>query len=351
MSEKVYRSELTPVSFLRRSAYMFPEKTAVVYGERRYSYGELEERVDRLASRLRDARLQKGDRVAFLCPNTPPMLEGHFAVPAAGLVLVAINTRLGKDEVSYIVEHSGAKMVFVDAELEELLADVDGVETVRIDDTAEQGDPYEDYLAEGSPESAPDVLEDEEETISINYTSGTTGRPKGVMYTHRGAYLSALGNAIEIGMGYETRYLWTLPMFHCNGWTYPWAVTAVSGTHVCLRKVEPARIWELFESEGITHYCAAPTVQIGIVNEEASHELETSRNRGHRRRPASPHPAQWPHRPEHPSDAHLRPHRDLRPDDHERGPSRMGGAGDGRARPSHGQAGSGIRDRRPRASG
>jgi fatty-acyl-CoA synthase len=275
LSEKVYRSELTPVSFLRRSAYMFPEKTAVIYGERRYSYGEFEERVDRLSSRLRDAGLQKGDRVAFLCPNTPPMLEAHFAVPAAGLVLVAINTRLGKDEVSYIVGHSGAKMVFVDAELEKLLADVDGVETVRIDDTGEQGDPYEDYLAEGSPEPAPDVLEDEEETISINYTSGTTGRPKGVMYTHRGAYLSALGNAIEIGMGYETKYLWTLPMFHCNGWTFPWAVTAVSGTHVCLRKVEPPRIWELFEGEGITHYCAAPTVQIGIVNEEAAHRLET----------------------------------------------------------------------------
>ncbi|CAN5779844.1 acyl-CoA synthetase [soil metagenome] len=276
MSEKVYRSELTPVSFLRRSAYMFPEKTAVVYGARRYSYGELEERVNRLSSRLREAGLQKGDRVAFLCPNTPPMLEAHFAVPAAGLVLVAINTRLGKDEVSYIVGHSGAKMVFVDAELEGLLADVDGeVERVRIDDTGEEGDPYEDYLAEGSPEPAPDVLEDEEETISINYTSGTTGQPKGVMYTYRGAYLSALGNAVEIGMGYETRYLWTLPMFHCNGWTYPWAVTAVSGTHVCLRKVEPPRIWELFEEEGITHYCAAPTVQIGIVNEEAAHALET----------------------------------------------------------------------------
>src|ERR671921_2224845 len=128
MSEKVYRSELTPVSFLRRSAYMFPEKTAVVYGGRRYPYSELEERVNRLSSRLREAGLEKGDRVAFLCPNTPPMLEGHFAVPAAGLVLVAINTRLGKDEVSYIIEHSGAKMVFVDAELEHLL---DGVEDVE----------------------------------------------------------------------------------------------------------------------------------------------------------------------------------------------------------------------------
>jgi fatty-acyl-CoA synthase len=277
LSEKVYRSELTPVSFLRRSGYMFPEKTAVVYGGRRYSYRELEERVDRLASRLRDSGLGKGERVAFLCPNTPPMLEGHFAVPAAGLVLVAINTRLGRDEVTYIVEHSGAKMVFVDAELEALLDDVDSeVERVRIDDTGEPGDPYEDYLAEGSPEPADSVLEDEEETISINYTSGTTGRPKGVMYTHRGAYLSALGNAIEIGMGYETRYLWTLPMFHCNGWTFPWAVTAVAATHVCLRKVEPPRIWELFEEENITHYCAAPTVQIGIVNEDAAHPLERS---------------------------------------------------------------------------
>ena len=255
MAEKVYRSELTPIHFLRRSAYMLPDKTAVVYGDRRYTYGELEERVNRLASRLKDAGLEKGDRVAFLCPNTPPMLEAHFGVPLAGLVLVAINTRLGKDEVKYIVEHSGAKMVFADAELEPLLADVDeNVRRVRIDDTGETGDPYEDYLAEGSPEPVETVLEDEEETISINYTSGTTGKPKGVMYTHRGGYLSALGNVIETGMGYGTKYLWTLPMFHCNGWTYPWAVTAAAATHVCLRKVEAARIWELFEAEGITHY-------------------------------------------------------------------------------------------------
>ncbi len=157
VSEKVYRSELTPVSFLRRSAYMFPDKTAVVYGERRYSYAELEERVNRLASRLRDAGLGKGDRVAFLCPNIPPMLEAHFAVPAAGMVLVAINTRLGKDEVAYIVEHSGAKMVFVDAELERLLEDVGGVDVVRVDDTGEKDDPYEAYVAGGSPEPVPSV--------------------------------------------------------------------------------------------------------------------------------------------------------------------------------------------------
>ena len=275
MSEKVYRTELTPVSFLRRSAYMFPEKTAVVHGERRYAYRELEERVNRLASRLKDGGFEKGDRVAFLCPNIPPLLEAHFAVPAAGLVLVAVNTRHGKDEISYIIEHSRARMVFVDAELEGLLEGVDeSVERVRIDDTGEPGDPYEDYLAEGSTEPVESVLEDEEETISVNYTSGTTGRPKGVMYTHRGAYLCALGNVIETGMGYETKYLWTLPMFHCNGWTYPWAVTAVAGTHVCLRKVEPARIWDRFKEESITHYCAAPTVQIGIVNAEEAGKLD-----------------------------------------------------------------------------
>jgi fatty-acyl-CoA synthase len=275
MTDKVYRSELTPVSFLRRSAYMFPDKEAVVHGERRYTYKEFEERVNRLASRLKDAGFQKGDRIAFLCPNIPPMLEGSFALPAAGLVMVAINTRLSAGEVEYIVEHSGSKMVFVDAELEELLEGVDeSVEIVRIDDTGEEGDPYEDYLAEGSPEPVPSVLEDEEEMISINYTSGTTGKPKGVMYTYRGAYLSALGNVIETQMDYETRYLWTLPMFHCNGWTYPWAVTAVAGTHVCLRKVEPGRIWDLFESESISHYCAAPTVQIPLANDDGRRELD-----------------------------------------------------------------------------
>lgn len=272
-TEKVYRSELTPVSFLKRAAYMFPNHTAMVHGERRYSYREFGERVNRLANRLRTSDLEKGDRVAFLCPNIPPLLEAHFALPAAGIVLVAINTRLSKDEVKYILEHSQAKMLFADHELEHLADGVE-MEKVRIDDTGEPGDPYEDYLAEGSPGAPESVLEDEEETISINYTSGTTGRPKGVMYTHRGAYLCALGNVIEAGMDYETRYLWTLPMFHCNGWTFPWSVTAIAGTHVCLRKVEAPRIWEMFEAERITHYCAAPTVQIGIVNADEAKELD-----------------------------------------------------------------------------
>ncbi len=274
--EKVYRNELTPVSFLRRSAYVFPEKVAVVHGDRRYTYGEFEERVDRLASRLRDAGLQKGDRVAFLAPNIPPLLEAHFAVPAAGYILVPINTRLGSEEVGHILDHSGSKMLFVDAELEKLVEplDVSGIEVVRIDDTGEPGDPYEDYLAGGAPEALPSVLEDEEETIAINYTSGTTGKPKGAMYSHRGAYLNALGVATGIEMNSRSVYLWILPMFHCDGWCFPWGVTSMAATHVCLRKVEPGRIWDLLEAERVTHYCAAPTVQIGMVNHEKAHRMD-----------------------------------------------------------------------------
>nr|MDQ5813216.1 AMP-binding protein [Actinomycetota bacterium] len=255
---------------------MFPEKVAIVHEDRRYTYQQFEERVNRLSSRLRDAGLQKHDRVAFLAPNIPQLLEAHYAVPDAGCVLVPLNTRLGSDEVGYILEHSGAKMLFVDAELEKVLEPLDtsGIEIIRIEDTGESGDPYENYLAEGTAETLPSLLEDEEETISINYTSGTTGKPKGVMYSHRGAYLNALGVALALNMSSDSVYLWVLPMFHCDGWCYTWGVTAITGTHVCLRKVEPGRIWELFDSEGITHYCGAPTVQIPLVNHENAHELD-----------------------------------------------------------------------------
>src|SRR5215213_8155031 len=273
---KVYRTELTPVSFLRRSAYMFPEKVAIVHEDRRYTYQQFEERVNRLSSRLRDAGLQKHDRVAFLAPNIPPLLEAHFAVPDAGCVLVPINTLLSSNEIEHILKHSGSRMLFVDAELEERIESLDtsGIEIVRIDDTGEEGDPYEDYLAEGAPEALPSVLEDEEETISINYTSGTTGDPKGVMYSHRGAYLNALGVALAMGLNTDSVYLWILPMFHCDGWCYTWGVTAVGATHVCLRQVDPGLIWELFELEGVTHYCGAPTVQIPLVNHEDAHRLD-----------------------------------------------------------------------------
>ena len=276
-SEKhVYRTELTPVSFLRRSAYVFPDKVAVVHGERRYTYRQFEERVNRLAAGLRRLGLRKLDRVAIISPNAPAMLDAHFGVPAAGLVLVPINTRLSSAEIGYIVGHSGAKVFLVDHELEGLVKPLDlrALRVIRIDDTGAPGDPYEDFLAASSPDPGEPWIEDEYETISINYTSGTTGRPKGVMVHHRGAYLNALGEAIETGMTFESRYLWTLPMFHCNGWCFTWGVTALSGTHVCLRRVEPSRIWDLIDREGVTHYCGAPTVQIGVVNDPRAHRLE-----------------------------------------------------------------------------
>jgi fatty-acyl-CoA synthase len=272
---RVDRTELTPVSFIRRSAYVFPEKTAVVHGQRRYSYREFEERVNRLASGLRAAGLGKHDRVAFLCPNIPAMLEAHFGVPAAGGILVAINTRLSSDEIGYILQHSGSRFLFVDHELEGLVKPLDGnVRIVRVDDTGTAGDPYEDFLASASPEPCPTWLEDEEETLAINYTSGTTGRPKGVMYSHRGAYLNAIGEVLETGMTFDAKYLWTLPMFHCNGWCFTWGVTALAGTHVCLRRVESGRIWDLIDTEGVTHYNGAPTVQIGVVNDPKAHRLD-----------------------------------------------------------------------------
>jgi fatty-acyl-CoA synthase len=272
----VNRTELTPLSFLERSAYVFPDTPAVVHGQRRYTYRQLGERVNRLASALRGAGLGKQDRVAFLCPNIPAMLEAHFGVPAAGGVLVAINTRLNSDEIGYILQHSGARFLFVDAELEPLIKPLDlpAVQVIRVDDTGDPGDPYEDFIAGGSPAPVESWLQDEEETISINYTSGTTGRPKGVMYTHRGAYLNAIGEILETAISFDARYLWTLPMFHCNGWCFTWGVTAVAGTHVCLRRVDPDRIWELIDTEGITHYNGAPTVQISVVNHPRAHRLD-----------------------------------------------------------------------------
>ena len=273
---RVNRTELSPLSFLKRSASVFADKTAVVHGTRSYTYRQFEERAHRQASALHALGLKKGDRVAFLSPNTPAMLEAHFGVPAAGGVLVAINIRLNAEEVGYIVKHSGARFLFADAELEGLVAalDLTGVHTVRIDDSGAPGDPYEDFLASGSHDPLPSWLEDEEELIAINYTSGTTGRPKGVMHTHRGGYLNALGEVLETQMTSDSRFLWTVPMFHCNGWCFTWGVTAVGATHVLLRKVDPGRVWELIESEGITHYNGAPTVHLGVVNHPSARRLD-----------------------------------------------------------------------------
>ena len=207
----------------------------MVDGERRITYAQLRERVNRLASALRRHGLERHDRVAALCPNVPELLELHHAVPAAGGVLVAINTRLGPQEIGYILEHSGARVLFVDAELEPGRGRRPSGPRGRAR-WSDGADPYERLLADGDPAGVPSLLLDEEEPIAIDYTSGTTGRPKGVVYTYRGAYLNALGEVIEAELGHHPVYLWTLPMFHCNGWCFPWAVTAAGGTHVCLRR-------------------------------------------------------------------------------------------------------------------
>jgi fatty-acyl-CoA synthase len=276
---RAHRSELDPVTFLWRSEFVYPDKVAVVHEDRRYTYRQFAGRVRRLASALRDAGLEKGDRVAFVAPNIPALLEAHYGVPAAGGVLVAVNYRLTADDVGFILRHSGARLVFVDHEYEHLVADADddgsAVErVVRIDDTGATGDPYEDFLAGGSEEALPVVLADEDEPISVNYTSGTTGQPKGAVYHHRGAYLNALGEVVETRLSPESVYLWTLPMFHCNGWCFTWAVCAVGGRHVCLRKVDAGRIWELIDSEGVTHYNGAPTVQNSLLDHERAHPLD-----------------------------------------------------------------------------
>ena len=206
---KVFRSELNPVDFLDRAAYLYPDKVAVVDGGRRYSYWELAERSWRLANALRSADLHKGDRVATLLFNSSAMLEAHFGVPAAGGILVAVNHRLASAEIGYILQHSGARYLLLDTGVEELAAPLDlaGVTVIRCAGTGGPGDPYEELLAGASPARPASWLEHEEETISINYTSGTTGRPKGVQYTYRGAYLNALGEVIHAGLGTDSVYL------------------------------------------------------------------------------------------------------------------------------------------------
>jgi fatty-acyl-CoA synthase len=273
---QVFRSELNPVDFLYRAAYMYPDKTAVVHGKRRYDYRELAERSWRLANALRSAGLAKSDRVATLLFNSPTMLEAHFGVPAAGGILVAVNHRLSSPEIGYILQRSGARYLLVHAELEALTAPLDlaGVTVIRCEDTGAAGDSYEEFLS-SAPSARPESwLEDEEETISVNYTSGTTGRPKGVQYTYRGAYLNALNEVIVAGMGPDSVYLWTLPMFHCNGWCFPWAVTAAAARHVTMRTVDAGLVWALIDDEGVTHYNGAPTVHLMVINHPRAHRLE-----------------------------------------------------------------------------
>jgi len=286
-SNDVWSTPLTPLAFLGRAAEVFADREAVVYGERRMTYAQLSEEVTRVAHALRACGVGAGDRVAYLLPNIPEMLVAHFAVPLAGGVLVAINTRLAPPEVKYILEHSGAGVLVVDAALhgmvDSVLAQLPELRhVVTVVDPAAGAEPspdvpgidYAQLLALGSDDPLPWTVADERSTISINYTSGTTGRPKGVMYHHRGAYLNSLAEIIHSRHTGRTRYLWTLPMFHCNGWCTAWAVTAVGGTHVCLRAVDADLVWDLLDKEGITHLNGSPTVLVSIASSSKVHTLD-----------------------------------------------------------------------------
>ena len=277
----VHITPLTPLAFLARSADVFPDAVAVVHGDERITYRELAERVTRTAQALRASAIGPGDRVAYLCANTPALLVAHFAVPLAGAVLVALNTRLAPQEVAAICRHSGARMLVADTALAasvEPVADALGVQEVVWDDDTgiggPQGTTLAELLARGSDEPLAWAVEDEDATIAINYTSGTTGTPKGVMYTHRGAYLNALGENVTAGHDMRTVYLWTLPMFHCNGWCHPWAIVAAGGRQVCMRAVRGDEMWRLIDTEGVTHLNGAPMVLSLLVNAERAHPLE-----------------------------------------------------------------------------
>lgn len=274
----VHKSLLTPLKFIERSQEVFREKIAVVHGNRRTTYDEFGQRVRRMANGLLALGIKKGDRVGFLCPNTPPMLEAHFGVPLAGAVLVCINTRLAPAEVHYILDHSGCRLLFVDTELAHMVLPIrerlaTALRIIPIAETVscpELGPlEYEDFLARAAADPVAWSVEDEDETLSINYTSGTTGKPKGVMYTHRGAYLNAMAEAVEIGLASDTVYLWTLPMFHCNGWCFTWGITGVGGTHVCLRRFDPGEAWRIIQAEGVTNLNGAPIVLTSLLNDPA----------------------------------------------------------------------------------
>ena len=268
---------LTPLSFLQRSARVFPGKTAVIHGEMTVSYNDLYSRCKKLGSALKRRGIGKGDTVAVMSPNTPAMLELHYGVPMCGAVLNALNYRLDPATIAFILEHGEAKVLFTDREFSDTIKkalEIYGSEiaVIDIDDRLAEGGEligekeYESLLDEGDPDFDWLVPEDEWQAICLNYTSGTTGNPKGVVFHHRGAYINALGNSLVFGLDSSSVYLWTLPMFHCNGWTFTWGVTSVSGTHVCLRKVDPSFIFPSIRDNRVTHMCGAPIVLNMLVH-------------------------------------------------------------------------------------
>tara|TARA_Y100000817_G_C16860178_1_gene545448 strand:- start:2850 stop:4469 length:1620 start_codon:yes stop_codon:yes gene_type:complete len=276
---------LSPLSFIRRAAEVFPERIAVIHGNERRTWKETFLRCRRLSSALVSRGIKKGDTVAVMAPNVPALFEAHFGIPACGAVLNALNVRLDAEIIAFILEHAEARVLITDREFSSVISEaLSKIENkplvVDIDDPLAQfGDhlgelTYEELLAEGDSTSSWDLPEDEWDAISLNYTSGTTGNPKGVVYHHRGAYMNAVGNILAWGMAPNPKYLWTLPMFHCNGWCFPWSVAALSGTNVCLRGLQPAAVFEAISQHGVTHMCGAPIVMNMLLNAPESGSLE-----------------------------------------------------------------------------
>ncbi|MCC6886964.1 MAG: acyl-CoA synthetase [Hyphomicrobiales bacterium] len=273
---------LTPLTFLERAAAVFPEHPAIIHGARRFSYRDFYARARRLASALARRGIGRGDTVAAVLANSPPMLEAHYGVPMTGAVLNTINTRLDAATIGFIFDHAAAKVVIVDREfsavaaaalarskVKPLVIDVDDPEYIGGGAGIGEID-YEAFIAGGDPEFAWCMPNDEWDAISLNYTSGTTGDPKGVVYHHRGAYLLAVGNVVTGGMGKHPVYLWTLPMFHCNGWCFTWSLSVVAGTHICLRQVRAPAMYDAIATHKVTHLCGAPIVMATLLNAPAA---------------------------------------------------------------------------------
>ena len=274
---------LSPLSFIERSAEVYPDRLAVVHGDLRRSWAEVFTRCRQLASALEKHGIVKGDTVAVMLPNTPPMVEAHFGIPVTGAVLNALNTRLDAETIAFMLDHGEAKVVIVDPEfagvMQKALAlrkATTALLVIDVEDKLFSGEvkrlgsmTYEDFLATGDAAYAWKLPADEWDAIALNYTSGTTGNPKGVVYHHRGAAINAVSNILEWDMPKHAVYLWTLPMFHCNGWCFPWTVAARAGVNVCLRKVAAPEIFAAIRTHGVTHYCAAPIVHGMLVNAPA----------------------------------------------------------------------------------